>query len=500
MAFSLSKFAAAFKAAYKFQTENPANLVTIFPTWSAWDASINQFFLGNQVGSDRNYAQLVGDPLQSSLVMAGIRALGNSVSEPDLEVRKLVDDQEDDEIIPNHPLVSLWNNPNPSYSSSTLMKAVSASWILASNAYIIKKRNGAGQVVQLWYEPHHTIWPVYPRDGSEFITNYAIKRGDQNVPIPLEDVIHFRDGLDPVRIRIGLSQMPSILREIYGDNETANYFANLMKQGAVPPYFLSIDNSAGTLGNEDLQNIKAFMLAQTQADNRGAPAVVTGKPEKLAWTPEEMDIRKQRYLAEERWCAVTGIPGVVQELGSAGEHSIYNNVAQAQSRFTENYLIPFWKHIEEELTRQLLRDFDQDQSHYVTYNTTRVKALQEDENARHERIRQDFLGGIITRAAAKRALGEQVDEATDNVYYVPKSGELVPADYVTPEPIKLQPPQPTVSDQPGQVMGQTDPKQLRLANKAVYPLRSAAEQEKMRQSWEKHAPKKFKRLINAQSR
>jgi HK97 family phage portal protein len=493
MAF-FSRLAAAYKA-YTFQTGNPANIVTIFPTWSAWDAAINQFFLGNQIGSDRNYAALVGDPLQSSLVMAAIRALGNSVSEPDLEVRKLVDDQEDDEIVANHPLVQLWNAPNPSYSSSTLMKAVSTSWILADNAYIIKKRNSAGQVVQLWYEPHHTIWPVYPMDGSEFVTNYEIKRGADNLTLPVEDVIHFRNGLDPVRIRYGLSHMPSILREIYGDNETANYFANLMKQGAVPPYFLSLDNSSGTLSNEDLQNVKAFMLAQTQADNRGAPAVVTGKPEKLAWTPAEMDIRKQRYLAEERWCAVTGIPGVVMELGSAGEHSIYNNVEQAQSRFTENYLVPFWKHIEEELTRQLLPDFDQDETHYVTYNTSRVKALIEDETAKHARISADYMSGVLTRAEARRAMGYQADEQVDNVYFMPRNTELIPADYVTPEPVKLQPTVPNIVDQPGDAG--MPPQQLAMAKKSIYPLRSQAEQDKMRQSWEQHAPKKYKRLINA---
>lgn len=420
----IDRLSTAFKA-MRHPAPTPANLVSIFPTWADFDRAVDQLLIGFK-NTDRDYATAVGDLTMSSLVMAAVTAVGNSASEAELQVREQQGNEE--VIVDDHPLVQLWYRPNPFYDAATMIKAIATSWVMIDNAYLLKERNEDGKVIELWYEPHATIHAQYPEDGSEFITNYLLDRGDEKIPRAVNDVIHFRNGLDPANPRFGLASTPAIFREIFGDNESANWYANLMANDAAFRYFVSVDNKAGELGQKDIDNIKKLLMAQLKGDKKFTPPVITNaKPEKVQFSPNELDLRRMRYLAEERFCAVKNIPGIVMEFGSAGEHAIYNNVDQGQKRFTNNYLAPFWKHIAETLTHSLLPEFDDDPKHYVYYDTSDVKALQEDESSRHKRIAADYAAGIITRAEARRAIGLDATDA-DNVYFVPKGGATAERD------------------------------------------------------------------------
>lgn len=414
----------------RFPAPTPPNIVSVFPTWADFDQAVNQLLIGFK-GTERDYASAVGDLTHSSIMMAAVTAVGSSASEAELQVRTFQNKQEI--IIDEHPMIQLWDRPNDFYDSSTMLKALAASWVIADNAYILKERNDEGRVKELWYESHDTIRAVYPKDGSEFISYYEIKRGPDWVPRPVTDVIHFRNGLDPANPRYGLASTPAIFRELFGDNESANWYANLMANDAGFRYFLSIDNKAGELGQEDINNIKKLLMAQITGDKKFTPPIITNaEPKKLQFSPQELDLRVQRYLAEERFCAVKNIPGIVMEFGSAGEHAIYNNVDQGQKRFTQNYLAPFWKHIAATLTLTLLRDFDNDPTHYAFYDYSDVKAVQEDENKRHKRIGEDYQFGLITRAEGRRAIGLDATDA-DNVYFVPRGGATQARDAEPPK-------------------------------------------------------------------
>lgn len=315
----IDRLSAAYKS-LRFPAPTPPNLVSVFPTWADFDQAVNQLLIGFK-GTERDYATAVGDLTMSSLMMAAVTAVGNSASEAELQVREQQGNEE--VIVDDHELVKLWYRPNPFYDAPTLLKALATSWVIADNAYLRKERNSEGRVKELWYEPHNTIRAAYPSDGSAFISHYEIQRGPDWLPVPVTDVIHFRNGLDPANPRYGLASTPAIFREIFGDNESANWYANLMANDAGFRYFLSIDNKAGELGQEDIDNIKKLLIAQISGDKKFTPPIITNaEPKKLQFSPQELDLRLQRYLAEERMCAAKGIPGNVMELGSAAEHCL----------------------------------------------------------------------------------------------------------------------------------------------------------------------------------
>ena len=75
---------------------------------------------------------------------------------------------------------------------------------------------------------------------AEFISGYEYKTEGTSKVFDQDDVIHFRDGIDPMNMRMGLSPVASVMREVYTDQEIANYSALLMKNGAVPPVVISL--------------------------------------------------------------------------------------------------------------------------------------------------------------------------------------------------------------------------------------------------------------------
>lgn len=407
------------------QQRSPWNSALASVAWSPWDALNGRFS-----GTNLDYAALVGDLSQSSLVMSGVRWLGNVLPSAPLMVKESTGKKGESQEVPNHELAKLWRRPNKFYSGSTLLKGFAYSWILSGNAYFVKVWNDAGKVRELWYEPH---WMMRPRwlgdnqggwlygpevdDPADLINYYELDRDGRKYRLETSDVIHFRDGFDPKQRRLGLSRIGAILREVYGDGEAANYAARMAGGSGVPSGVLSLDKDLKA-GPEDLENIKNRLVRQTTGDNRFAPLVITGaKWEQMGIAPDKMDLRAGHRFAEERYSAVTGIPAVALELGAGHEHSIYNNVKAADERAWEAYLLPLYTDIEDTLNIQLLESFEGKSSRrYCRFDTSNVRALMEDEDAKHKRVVGDYQGGVISKGEARSALGYEVKEGQEDEY------------------------------------------------------------------------------------
>lgn len=429
------------------------------------------------------------DPHLSSLVAAGYTWLGITLPEPDLQVRKEFQrkaggKKRDDNIIEKHPLYEIFERPNPYMSGSTLWKAFAYSWIIDGNAYWLKTRNALGQVVEIWPEPHQFIQARWVNDlngeyipaeasrsvrsvarndaADQFINYYELSRDGSKYRVEPDDIVHFRDGMDPVHRRYGLSKMTTILREIYGDSAVATYSARLLSGNGVIPFVMGIDDAEGLLSQEDLDNIKARLEYQTTGTNAGKGVVLSSRMtfSRTGLTPQEMDLRTSRYMAQEVFSAVTGLPPQVLNFGAGLERSIYNNMAEADRRAVDQYLQPLWWHVAQELTHQLLPDFDQDESHFVEFDLTEVGALQEDANERAARLVQLYEGGLIKRSWAQTELGYESDASgLDDVYFVKAGTSTVTIeDESSLRELALEPPAP-----PAQMMASPDEEAKPLA-------------------------------------
>lgn len=257
--------------------------------------------------------------------------------------------------------------------------------------------------------------------------------------------------------------MTTILREIYGDSAVASYASKLLGGNGVIPYVVGIDDKDGVLSQEDLNNIKAKLIEQTTGANAGQGLVLSARASfnRTGLTPAELDLRNSRYMSQEVFASVTGLPPQVLNFGAGLERSIYNNMAEADRRAVDSYLQPLWWHIAQELTNQLLPDFDQDTSHFLEFDLSEVGALQEDENAKVERIAKLYEGGIIRRGEARTEMNYEADpDGADDVYFV-RAGSAIET-IEEEEEMRMQalePHEPNVIE--GEIVGE-EPKKLAL--------------------------------------
>ena len=71
-----------------------------------------------------------------------------------------------------------------------------------------------------------------------------------------------------------------------------------------------------------------------------------------------MNLIELRRLPEERVAAVMGVPAVLAGLGAGLNSATYNNTRELREYFTEQKLVPLWRTVADELTYQLLPEFD----------------------------------------------------------------------------------------------------------------------------------------------
>lgn len=397
-----------------------------------------------------DYTALVGDGADTSIVTPVVRWIGRNVNAP-VKVRRTVGAGEQETVL-RHPMIELIESPNAYYDGRTLIQATAADLSIDGNAYWIIERSGAERPARLWWTPHTMIEPKWnDRDDTVFITHYEYRPGGGRVyEIPPEDVIHFRDGIDPLNTRKGRSALKSVIREIYTDEEAARFSAAILVNMGVPGTVIAPVGDR-TMTVETAEAAKTRFDETTKGAQRGG-TIVFGQAVDIhafGFSPEQLNLRNMRRIPEERVSAAFGVPAIVAGLGAGLDRSTFANYAEAREAGYEECIIPMQGVITSALKRQLLVEYlDSVDGFDVYFDLSDVRILQEDEAALSARTVAELNGTVIMLSEARRALGYEATEA-DDVYLVPVGKTFVPAaELVTPAD---QPPTPAPEPTPAQI-------------------------------------------------
>ena len=374
--------------------------------WDNWTGSLPS--------TKVDYRQEAGDLNDSSAVQACIQWLTRTFPEAPLQVKRGLGDKS--EVVAQHPLTTLLAKPNDYYSGILLWMATLASLTVSGNGYWLKVRSARGDLLELWYEPHFTIAPYWPQDGSVFIAGYRVNRAGKTYDVPRADVVHFRDGIDPQNPRLGLSRLASAYREVFTDNEAANYSASILRNMGIPGLVVSPADANGVIDNP--ADLKRDIMAKTTGDRRGEPLVMglPTKIERIAWNPVEMNVRETRRIPEERVCALIGIPAVVVGLGAGLDRNTFSNARESREAAYESCIVPTQRLLAAELDVQVLPEVGDPATEGVHFDLTQVRALQEDRDKLVQRNATAYKFGLIRRSEGRRALGLETD-ANDEIFF-----------------------------------------------------------------------------------
>lgn len=325
----------------------------------------------------------------------------------------------DREEVDRHPLTRLLRRPNPHFTAHRLWQATLADWWITGhgNAYWVKVRDGTGEPVELWHAPAVEMEPEWPRDGSAWISHYVRTVNGQRKEYAPEDVVHFRFNVNPMNQRKGWCPVLAGMTEIAILNEGARYRAAILHNHGVPSYGLipQDETSAAAIRGDraKAELLEKVFQSKFTGSGRGGlfvPSFVANL-EKLGYSPQELDIRELMEWDADIIAALFGLNTMILGLPSGEKHRTFANMAEARESAFESNVIPTQACFAEELSLQLLPDFDDREERHVAWDYSRVRVLQEDENQRWDRILQARRDGVLTRNEARLALGyEELDE------------------------------------------------------------------------------------------
>jgi phage portal protein BeeE len=262
--------------------------------------------------------------------------------------------------------------------------------------------------------------------SSSYVDYYQYRVDGVTTNYDPKDIVHLRNGIDPRNTRKGLSQIKSVIREIYGDNMATQYSAAMLSNYGTPSMILSPANVDQSYTPEQAAVIKQNTIEKTTGDRRGEPIifldpVTVNIP---AFNPRDMNVRESQYTPEERVSAVIGVPAIVVGLGAGLNRSTYSNSDQMYEAAYRSYLIPVQRLIADDLTTQLLPDFGNDTAERVAFDYTDIRALQADENETATRAKDLFMGGVIDRARAVTMIGDKPTDSDKGIYFLARSASF----------------------------------------------------------------------------
>lgn len=379
---------------------------------------------------------------RSELVYACIKTKVNAVVDPRLVVERKQRDGTWQEV-DGHPLRRLLMRPNPTMDEARFVGAIVASRDIAGVFYAEKQRSTAGAVVGL-----HPLNPRYvvPIPKSDGMVDYEWRVGSPPYQvIPGADMLVIKDwNID--NAYTPLSPLAVALGAVDADAAQTDYIRAFFNNAGVPSGILTTEQEVSQEQSDILRERWRKLFgrgSRTQQDiavlGRGA------KYDRAGANLDELDSESVRGVTETRICMVFGIPPLIVYAYIGLTRATYSNLKEAWASFWDATLSPTLKDIRSALLWGLLSEFESEDAIYgeqvrLTWDLSRVAALQEDVDSVHRRAEAAWKAGGITRAEYRSQIGVPVDSVNDDFYILPMSVQTVPSG--TPMTVAAAPPTP----------------------------------------------------------
>jgi HK97 family phage portal protein len=376
-------------------------------------------------GAQYDYEAQAGELWLNSAVAICLRWLKTNFPEPKLVVDERVDATTWKPI--DHDVLNLLDTCNPAYGSDVLWGAAVLSGKVNGNAYLIKAKSLAGSTKELWYAPH---WQMFPRwrDGSHFIDYYDHIVDGARHRLEVDQVVHLREGIDPLNLRYGMSDLKSTLREICTDNQASTYEAAILRNSGVPGLMISFTDPNVTVDKDERDEFSRAFRAKFTGEKSGDPMVVNSgiKVDKVGYSPKELSLDTVRNVPESRICGAIGLDPMTVGLTVGAGQRKYANYQEARRAGYHDCLIPLQKMWAKQLQKQLAVDFPDladTRKRRLRWDYSEVEALQDDQDAKSTRVSNEYKSGI-----------RKLDEARSSIGLAPIGGEAGEAFFKAPTP------------------------------------------------------------------
>lgn len=341
------------------------------------------------------------------------------------------------------PILTLLRYPNPWMEGFEFFANVIMHLDIAGNAFALKERSASGKPVDLWLLRPDQV-KIVP-DPNRYISHYELDLGSgDSLRIPVEDIIHWKTR-NPRGWFYGLSPMMAASGRIDIDNYMTTFVKAYFENAGVPGGVLAID---GDLDDADRQELKERAQRSASGPDGWHSWLILNH--KATFTPITNNLGSSGLVVPElekatsrRLCAVYGVPGAL--VGVNEDNTSYASLNVIE-RHWWNQLRQLYKRLEAPLNSGPKKYQSQPQTgitqdffgvEEVGFDMSEVRALQEDVDTIHERVRKDVVNTVATieEARTKAGYGEVPEDGT---FLVPSNMVAVPAGAVKAGRIEMQ--------------------------------------------------------------
>ena len=394
-----------------------------------------------------------------------------------------LDQQGELEVVPTHPLLDLLTAPSEFLSGREHLSVSIWDMILSGQTFWHKDRTQSGRLAGLTYLQAGMM--TVKGSASQLITAYEYRPGRGTITFQPQDIVHIRIRPNPYDPKNGLSPLICVTESLYIDEQSARSLASSITGGA--PGGLLMPAHDEVLDQRTANETKNYIQGEFSRGKRGQLGVLRARMEYIntALSGGADAIREVKNMTQEEICGVLGVHPVILGLGAAAAQSRVGaaTIALEQAAWA-NRIIPLEATIAEQISRQLLPDFEPDnpEEWEIGFDLSSVTVLQPDKNTEATRWQGNVRAGISTVYDAKLALGLEATDAdrvyllANNIVRVP-DGELVPD---TPdEPLPDEP-----VDTPEEPVGEPDSEaqENRLTRTLLDVSRSKAELDELQRT------------------
>jgi HK97 family phage portal protein len=321
------------------------------------------------------------------------------------------------EEVPNHPLVKLVNNPNPRTSRGQFWGTIVMDRAIAGNAFAFKARGQFGNVEELWRLRPDRVSVITDTNGH--VIGYEYRVNGKRVEYPADDVMHFKDP-HPLDDHYGMPPLAPAMERIAVDWDMRSFLSKFYSGGGTGPgSILSVKEKLAPEAKEEIRERfrRSFsgyggyheMLILDETDSSYQRL---GLDQGLRdAVPKEINA-----LNEARIAMIWGIPGSIIGLLIGYESSSYANKRQDWQVLWDVVMTPLLSDIDDVLNLSLVPEFAGIDE--LAFDLSDIRALQEDEEALHERARKNFQSSIWSFEEARVATGVDPDPG-DGTFFVP---------------------------------------------------------------------------------
>lgn len=247
-----------------------------------------------------------------------------------------------------HPMLDLWNKPNPLQSTSDLIENFVAFYCLDGNAYLEANRGvlNAKTPGELWTARPDKM-KVIPGPGGypkayQFESGGTKRVWEVDLVKMQSDILHWKT-FHPLNDWYGMSPLQAAMLALDQHLAGQRWNLALLQNSATPSGVLQVktsdSNPRGEITDEQYKRMRKDYEENYQGvQNTGKPMIIEGG---LSWTqmslsPKDVDYGKGKEMSATDICLVYGVP---PELAGLGQKT-FNNYREARLSFYEETVLP----------------------------------------------------------------------------------------------------------------------------------------------------------------